>query len=541
MMRHKEIPVIDLFAGPGGLCEGFSSIVEESGARRFHVKISIEKDPVAHRTLSLRALFRHFPKGRVPDVYYDYVQGKMERQTFLEHPDIKLAAIQAMSEAKHAELGKTPHEKVDAWIVGALQGNTDWVLIGGPPCQAYSLAGRARMRGKDVAKFEKDKRHFLYTEYLRIIERFEPAVFVMENVKGMLNSQHGGSPIFDRILADLRKPRDGLSYEIRSLVVEKEDLDPKDFVIEADDHGIPQSRHRVILFGIRSDVAASTPALASNPGRFLLKKKREKVGVADALAGLPPLRSRLSRGMDSRQSWLKAIRDTPHQLTLWRSNYRPQVEHAMRRAIARAEWHETSGSTFIAGVVHLGTEMPAELRGWYADPKLQGVLQHESRSHMSSDLQRYMFAACFTEVCGYAPNLREFPPKLLPDHGNVDAASIPFVDRFRVQVGSQPSSTVVSHIAKDGHYYIHPDAAQCRSLTVREAARLQTFPDNYFFEGNRTEQYHQIGNAVPPLLARKIAEVILDFMDSREIKEGKIGIRRRVAGAAVGSAIVATA
>lgn len=158
--------------------------------------------------------------------------------------------------------------------------------------------------------------------------------------------------------------------------------------------------------------------------------------------------------------------------------------------------------------------MPATLRQWLRDPKLDGVSQHESRSHMASDLHRYMFAACFAQLQGYSPKLRLFPPKLLPNHKNMDSEEIPFVDRFRVQLGGEPSTTVVSHICKDGHYYIHPDPSQCRSLTVREVARLQTFPDSYFFEGNRTQQYHQVGNAVPPLLARQIAEVVLDFMQA---------------------------
>ena len=142
------------------------------------------------------------------------------------------------------------------------------------------------------------------------------------------------------------------------------------------------------------------------------------------------------------------------------------------------------------------------------DARLGGTLQHETRKHMRSDLHRYMFAACFAQCCNYAPNLRNFPPRLLPDHENVDAETVPFVDRFRVQLANAPSSTIVAHIRKDGHYYIHPDPSQCRSLTVREAARLQTFPDNYFFEGGRTQQYVQVGNAVPPLLAQQIAHSV---------------------------------
>jgi len=514
MAQRGEIPVIDLFAGPGGLCEGFSSIVGENGFPRFAVKVSIEKDPVAHRTLMLRALFRKFPKGMAPASYYEYVRGAITREEFLARPEIKDAAEEAAKEARCAELGATPHDTIDVWIKEALGDNTTWVLIGGPPCQAYSRAGRSRLRGKDPDAFESDKRHFLYTEYLRIIQEFEPSVFVMENVKGMFNSKHGGSRIFERILADLSAPKDGLSYQIRSLVVDGNELQPNDYVIEADDYGVPQSRHRVILFGIRSDVAEATPALAQNPRKFLLRKALPKVGVKTALSGLPPLRSRLSKEPDSHETWIGVMKKAPMSLKSWRLPLRSKIEALMAGSAKKAERLVSPGSNFITMTVTPSADMPKELRSWYLDGRLGGVLQHETRSHMRSDLHRYLFAACFVESEHYAPTLRNFPPKLLPAHVNIDEETIPFVDRFRVQIGNAPSSTIVAHIKKDGHYYIHPDPVQCRSLTVREAARLQTFPDNYFFEGNRTEQYGQIGNAVPPLLARKIAKVIYRFLAS---------------------------
>lgn len=154
---------------------------------------------------------------------------------------------------------------------------------------------------------------------------------------------------------------------------------------------------------------------------------------------------------------------------------------------------------------------------WYSDSRLGGICNHESRSHMTDDLWRYFFCACFAAYHGdVSPKLKDFPAGLLPAHRNVDAAvrNQKFNDRFRVQVASRPATTITSHIAKDGHYFIHYDPRQYRSLTVREAARIQTFPDNYFFEGSRTAQYSQAGNAVPPLLVLQIAGIVSSVLES---------------------------
>lgn len=516
MKRRGPIPVIDLFAGPGGLGEGFSSLVDND-QQSFQVKVSIEKDPVAHKTLSLRALFRAFPAGKVPECYYQYVRGEIKREELFTHPDTKIAAEKALLEAQCIELGKTPNKAVDDRIREALKDVKEWVLIGGPPCQAYSLAGRARMRQKDTEAFEKDKRHFLYRQYLRIIKEFGPSVFVMENVKGMLTSQHKGSPIFERIMKDLKSPGNDRSYVIRSFVVDKEELEPEDFIIRAENYGIPQRRHRVILFGIRSDLVNTVTKGGKNSSRLLLKPVDHQVSVSEVLEGLPVLRSRLSKEPDSHDIWLNALNGGPASLKGWRVENRMRLEEKMLAAAKAAKSITSVGGRFEQSKLTWSAKLSSDLKNWLHDSKLGGVLQHETRSHMRSDLHRYLFASCFAQLSHYSPKIHIYPPKLQPAHKNATAESVPFTDRFRVQLANDPSTTVVSHIAKDGHYYIHHDPAQCRSLTVREAARLQTFPDNYFFEGNRTQQYHQVGNAVPPYLARKIAEIVREFVkESRD-------------------------
>jgi DNA (cytosine-5)-methyltransferase 1 len=148
---------------------------------------------------------------------------------------------------------------------------------------------------------------------------------------------------------------------------------------------------------------------------------------------------------------------------------------------------------------------------WYRSNNPDGVVyNHETRTHMSADLERYLYCSAFAAVYGHSPTSDRFPAFLAPDHANW--ATGHFADRFRVQLPDRPSSTVTSHISKDGHHFIHWDPAQCRSMTVREGARLQTFPDDYFFAGPRTAQFHQVGNAVPPYLAREIAKVVAGWM-----------------------------
>lgn len=496
------IPVIDLFAGPGGLGEGFGSLRDSSDDPVFDIRASFEKESVAHRTLSLRAFYRAFGHpSDVPGEYYAYLRDKITRDALLGNPRFQAQSKKALEEAHCIELGPANVETIDKIIRDSIKGDEPWVLIGGPPCQVYSVVGRSRWRRENVEKFENDHRHFLYKEYLRIIQKFRPAVFVMENVRGVLSSTHGGSPIFQRILDDLSNPVPGLRYEIRSFNYPKdvEITDPMDFVVHSERHGLPQARHRVMLLGVREDISDRE----HNPLR-----KMPEVTVRQAIGDLPQIRSLLSRGKDSRDSW-KLIFD--ELLTLLETKEKGKynfVQKMMRESLAGQLVPPGTGGRYVHSREQPIQKLPADLAEWYYDERLEGHCQHEARGHMRQDLYRYLYAACHARQYDCSPKVDEFPSCLLPDHENIYDDKVPFRDRFRVQTAHHPSSTIVSHISKDGHYYIHYDPAQCRSLTVREAARLQTFPDNYFFEGNRTDQYWQVGNAVPPFLARKVAKSV---------------------------------
>ncbi len=510
------IPVIDLFAGPGGLGEGFSAL-RRDGEPAFKIKLSIEKDPFAHRTLELRAFYRQFPHGRAPEDYYDYLFGVISRdQLFAKFPE---QAQRASIEAWHAELGGVdfPNDLIDERIDSALGSPINWVLIGGPPCQAYSLMGRAKLIGEFGREtYEADARHFLFREYLRIIARHQPPFFVMENVKGLLTAKRNEEGIFHKILEDLKHPLDAiygpppnrketsLTYRLVSLVVRNGALpgvhEPEDYLVCSENYGIPQARHRIIILGMNAEDEANARLL----------QPKSPVPIEDVISDLPPLRSGLSREPDSANAWRQALLTIPE--SAWFAS--PKVTDAQRCEIRR-QLRELNGNLPRGSEIVPATRRTVRAYAeWFTDDRLAAVCNHATRLHIREDLHRYFFVSTFAAVHGRSPLLADFPPQLLPNHKNVAQAlrDGKFNDRFRVQILGRPSTTITSHISKDGHYFIHYDPGQCRSLTVREAARLQTFPDNYFFEGPRTQQYQQVGNAVPPLLARQIADIVAELI-----------------------------
>ena len=306
--KGKLIPIIDLFAGPGGLGEGFSAFQSADSRQPFRVSLSIEKDAYAHRTLTLRSFFRQFEPGSAPDAYYDYLRKaddpeSIRRKSLFEaFPE---QASRAETSSLLAELGKDDRPVIRERIRNALDGHEDFVLLGGPPCQAYSVMGRSRNRGNPNYEATTDKRQRLYVEYLQVLADHHPAVFIMENVKGLLSATLDNQQIFERILDDLYSPcqavlREGRGladgrrrtrYSLFSLMqgTNGDDADVRRFIIRMERHGIPQARHRLIVVGVRNDLA-----MGSMPPLF----ESERVSIKRVICGLPEVRSGLSREED---------------------------------------------------------------------------------------------------------------------------------------------------------------------------------------------------------------------------------------------------
>jgi DNA (cytosine-5)-methyltransferase 1 len=534
------IPIIDLFAGPGGLGEGFSSITDELGNRIFDIRLSIEKDENAHQTLRLRSFYRQFKKEDVPEIYYSYIkENNLKKQAkILEQlkADFESEWHHAEEEAWRFELPypeefdkygkkkggytadeiKEKNKEIDERICKVLLEEQEFLLIGGPPCQAYSLVGRARNQGIS----DDDHRVYLYKEYLRIIAKHHPAVFVMENVKGLLSAKIGEQMVFDEIKKDLKNPGivfpefQSPQYKVYSLVKPPDEFDADgfpiysndtDYLIKSEKYGIPQRRHRVILIGVREDLITLFPKNL---------QQNKEVKLESIIGNLPVLRSGIGREViginekgnhiyskiqNNQSKWEDAI-----TLSRKKLNYL-FLERDKSNDI---EFPITQGKNYLS--CKLEESSNPLYNNWYCDPRLNGVLNHETRTHLKEDLMRYLFSALYLGKNGDFPKLRDYPEWLLPMHKNAKGGK--FADRFRTQRPEFPATTVTSHISKDGHYFIHYDTAQCRSLTVREAARIQTFPDNYYSCGARTAQYHQVGNAVPPYLARQIGEIVNDIL-----------------------------
>ncbi|QNR23648.1 DNA cytosine methyltransferase [Croceimicrobium hydrocarbonivorans] len=531
------IPVIDIFAGPGGLAEGFSSL---DGGRAFDIRLSIEKEANEHRTLELRSFVRQFERNKLPEAYYQVMREadlnmreQLKQQLYKDFPE---QYLQAKTEAWQCTLGSDefPPEKVNERITNALNGAKDWILIGGPPCQAYSLVGRSRRQEGETGLNPDDHRVHLYKEYLRIIATHHPTAFVMENVKGLLSSNLGGEKIFPKILSDLRKPGrvfrkfNAPEYKIYSLTTKPEAYDENghpvykndyDYLIQAENFGVPQKRHRVILFGVRADIDVQPNVL----------NRTEPVSLKDVIGDLPSLRSSINRSfvraeqlknedgsiktkryyqneIDSNESWKQVIQKF-HAEIISMNGFAHDIDFKNIWLLDGG-----TGDEFVPCITPKATN---PLFDWYVDKRLKGAANHQSRSHLVQDLKRYLFAGLYTLKYGKFPRMADYAAhgkELLPDHENAESGK--FTDRFRVQLPEEPATTITSHISKDGHYFIHYDTSQCRSFTVREAARVQTFPDNYLFCGSRTSQFHQVGNAVPPLLAFQIAEVVKELFNN---------------------------
>lgn len=301
----RPFGVVDLFSGPGGLGEGFAACLGPDGSRFYRCLLSVENDRSAHRTLTLRAFYWAFD-GCPPDSYYAWLNGETEEPDWERlYPEKWRAANRV---ATNLELGTpdastTLKQRIDE--IRQKYGDRT-VLLGGPPCQLYSLVGRARNTHLPADVLESDPRASLYREYVTALGWLQPAAFVMENVKGILSATLGGHRVFPEILRALENGGGGgEAYRLFALAPPTYRLGgmnvDSDFVVRAEHYGVPQARHRVFVVGLRADVANSLPKRL----RPHLTHYGDKVCARQAIGCMPPLRSGLSRN-DSPPLWCVA-------------------------------------------------------------------------------------------------------------------------------------------------------------------------------------------------------------------------------------------
>ena len=405
-MSKKEYTFVDLFAGCGGLSEGFYK-------QGYRALLHLEIDPAACKTLSTR--MKH----------YGYSEKEIE--------DAVLC-------------GDITSEDILAQIDERIDGKVD-IIIGGPPCQAYSSVGRAQ----SPDGMSNDPRNYLFENYLLILNHLKPKMFIFENVKGILSAHPNGVKIFPKVISDMRK-----TYKVVDV--------PEVITLNAADYGVPQIRERVILIGVRNDIMDIDPI--------------------DVYKQIKKTNSDLDATLPNYVTVREAITDLP------------KLEPGQGEQIQR-------------GIDYSKTNRFLE----YVRNENDTIYNHEARKHNDTDRERYRILS--EHQNWQLKDLQEVRPDLVhhdPKH---------FGNRYTVQEYDKPGRTVVAHLYKDGNLFIHPDYKQARTFTVREAARIQSFPDNFIFEGSRTDQFKQVGNAVPPLMAEAFAKAMKPFIKSIKQKEKK--------------------
>jgi DNA (cytosine-5)-methyltransferase 1 len=410
MDKVKQYTVIDLFAGAGGLSEGF---VQAGFVPIAHV----EMDKDACNTLRTRCCFHYLRANNQLDIYYKYLKGEITRETL--YASVPAEVTNAVINVEISD--KTINDTFDK-IKLLAKGRKIDMIIGGPPCQAYSLLGRHRKTMED------DPRTLLYLQYGKFLKEFSPMGFVFENVPGLLSAKKGEH--FQNIKEYFKE----LGYVVHYKM------------LDASDYGVLQVRHRLIIVGWRKGQDYGYPNVINN---------RVKVVVNDILKDLPFLRAGDIKNVATYQM--------PANQYLLDSNIRNESENFVSQNITRP-LNERDALIYKYAI-----------RKW-----------NNEKIRVKNDK--------------------------LPKEIRTQRNETSFLDRFKVIDGEGFSHTIIAHLAKDGHYYILPNEDLCRSISVREAARLQSFPDNFYFEGSRSTIFKQIGNAVPPLMAKSIAKSILSLL-----------------------------
>ena len=400
----KNYTFIDLFAGCGGLSEGFYKC-------GYKALLHLEIDSVACETLKTRMK------------YYGYDNKEID--------DAVLCA-DITGENIIAEIANRVKETVD-------------IIIGGPPCQAFSSVGRAQ----SPDSMNNDPRNYLFENYLKILNHVKPKMFIFENVKGILTAKPKGVKIFERIIREMSE-----TYNVVD--------DAGVILLNAADYGVPQIRERVILIGVRKDI--------------------DYINVNQIYSDIRKTNSNDDENLPDYFTVKDAIADLPKLLPGESAN----------KVIAESK---NTKNAYLEKISN--------------DSSL--VYNHEARKHNAQDIERYRILSShknwqLKDLQNVRPDLVHHDPK----H---------FGNRYTVQEWDKPGKTVVAHLYKDGNLFIHPDPEQARTFTVREAARIQSFPDDFVFEGSRTQQYKQVGNAVPPLMAEAFAKTLKNYLD--KIREHK--------------------